>query len=229
MSMTLNGSTQWAHRAISGSPVDYCVAAWVRRDTDSGGREFVVRFPSAGATGLEINASDELVGRQGFTLGPAAMTFTTGVWRWVMFRYIDGTLRYRTCDDGGSAWATLGEATGTSDQTLSDFAIGNGATGSADLPMPGTFASYKIWLGTLPTEAEVLTERLNTDVTVTAGLFAAYDFLDGELATDRSGSSLDLTLVGTPTYTADKPDDLTIGTPPEPAPPRILISFRPPA
>jgi hypothetical protein len=187
------------------------VAAWVRRDTDSGVDEQVLRFLAGVGAGVSIDTSDLLIPRQGFTTGGTAGAIATATWYYITLRFTSGgDQRCRILADGDTAWQTLSINSGGGDETLTNLTLASSDV-TVSNPMAGTFASYKLWTGTLPTEDEVLTERLNTSVTVTTGLFASYDFLTGELATDRSGNARDLTLVATPTFTSDKPTDLTIG------------------
>ncbi len=213
MSVVCNGTTQWLHRASAPSGSAFVMAGWVRLDTDTAAERAVFGISDGSffqASRAVIDSGDALVAEQIFSTSGAALgAFTTGVWRWVSLRYDGTTQTLRHLNDGGTAWAsnvtqTVGTVTPNELALFAEFASGGTL-------MAGTCASLKIWSGTLPTDTEVLAERLNTDVTVTAGLWARYAFAEGALGTDGSGNGRTLTLVGTPTFSADRPTDLTIG------------------
>lgn len=216
MSIVFNGSTQLAEVAAVPSVSSFVVAGWFRRTSDSGVEEVWVSSDDGSYFNqyrLRVNTSDELQGTQVFTQNAVNVSPVTNTWYYVTYRYSGGTMAVRHLADGDTAFQSDQSTGGLSDATPDTFTIGaqyGGGTPEAFAPM--TCASLKVWSGgTLPTDGELLTERLNTDVTVTTGLWASYDFLTGALDTDRSGNSRTLTLTASPTYTADAPTDLAYG------------------
>ncbi len=215
MSITFNGSSQYAYRATAPTPSDFVAAGWFRRTSDSGTAEVLFSLDSgssANETLLYIDSSDQLLvysnGAVSGNLTANVAPIVTNTWYWVMIRHTGGTLSVRHVADGGSAWAS-NSTSATSALTFSAVTVGaRYGTGTASAFAPSTCALVKLWSGTLPTDAEVLAERLSRDVTVTAGRWGQYKFANGALATDDSGNSRTLTLAGTPTYTADAPTDL---------------------
>jgi hypothetical protein len=212
MSMALNGTSQYAGIAAVPSASAFVMAGWFRRTSDNGAVNVACCVDDGSffnRSELKINAGDSWVGQHQFTESAQDVAATVNEWRWMTFRYSGNTMVIKSVADGGSAFTT-----GTSDGSLSNLTPDRfriGAAGDASAFFLGTVACVKVWSGTLPDDTALLAERLNTDVTATSGLWASYDFLSGELDVDRSGNSRTLTLTATPTYTADKPDDLTIG------------------
>lgn len=221
MSITFNGSSQYAHHAAAPSASAFAVGVWWRRDSDSGADEDIWRIGDGSGpfnqTMLRINNLDQHQGTHVFSsTAPALNPVVTSTWYWSMLLFDGSEVRVRHVEDGGTAWASNNNITGMSAAAPTEMAIGAQTSTGGNL-FPGTIALMKIWSGTLPTDTELLAERLNANATVTTGLWARYVFDTAALDADSSGNSRTLTLVGTPTFTADKPTDLTVGggvTPP---------------
>lgn len=214
MSMALNGSSQFAGLSSTPSASAFVMAGWFRRTSDSG--DFDLALCVDDGTSFQryavyINTSDQWQGAIGFTQTASNRNAVVNDWVWMTIRFDGSTLTVRSCLDGETAFNTAVTASGSA-LTPDRFRIG--ASGAGGDYFPGTVACVKVWSGTLPSDTDLLAERLSISVTATTGLWANYDFLDGALATDRSGNGRTLTLTGTPTYTADKPNDLTIASGP---------------
>ncbi len=216
MSIVFNGSSQCAFRATAPSASSFLMAGWFRRDTDSGAEESWISVDDGTVFNrdhIRVNGSDQLQGSHGFTANGVNVSPATSTWYWVAFRYTGGTMTVRHCADGDVAWQSNQSTAALSDLTPSALTIGaqyGNATPSAWAPM--TSALVRVYSGaTLPTDTEVLAERLNTVPTVTTGLWANYPFATGDLGNDDSAGARDLTLTGTPTFSSAKPTDLTIG------------------
>lgn len=219
MSITFNGTTQCAFRATSPSASAFLMAGWFRRNTDSAGFEAWASIDDGTVSQrdcLQINTSDQLGGSHGFTgNGPSINPVVTSTWYWVMFRFSGGTMQVRHVADGGTAWASNLSTAALTALTSNALTLGaqyGNATPGDFAPM--TCAQCTVWSGTLPTDAEVLAQRLSTTVTVTTGLWAHYTFASGSLGTDSSGNSRALTLTAAPTFSADTPTDLAAGATP---------------
>ena len=231
MSMVLNGTTQYAHRATAPSASSWCATAWVRRDADSGAYECLYASwdsgNNAGSWALIDNGDGLLAYHRTSPSAAALSSYTTTVWRFVQLRYTGGVITITYLNDGDSAWGTSANVSSLTDLAAPDtFLIGASRTTPTDL-MGCTVASLKVWSGgTLPNDTDLLAERLSTDVTATTGLWANYDFLTGALDTDRSGNARTLTLVATPTFSSAKPSDLTVPSYDPPFQSNITISFR---
>jgi hypothetical protein len=216
MSIVFNGTTQLASRATVPDASSFVIAGWFRRTSDSGAREHWFSVDDGSffnQYSLAVSAaSDQLEGYHGFNDTGAAGVVAAGAWSWVMYRFSGGTLQVRRVLDGGTAWAS--NQTVPTLATLAPTHLTIGARFGGGTPSefaPATCALVKVWSGgTLPTDAEVLAERLNTAATITTGLWARYVFASGSLGTDGSGNSRTLTLTGTPTFSADNPTDLTV-------------------
>ena len=222
MSITFNGSSQYVYIASVPSQTDWSMSAWIRRNSDANTRRTFMSVDNENWTGqtsiyVRTNGDDGAerwragTGTSGLGAGSLFSPVVIGTWYYFEMRLEDGTVTFRWVVDGGTTWSTGTQAIGVS--TLTPTHVNLGARGDGSEWFTGNIAMSKLWSGTLPTADQVLAERLNTDVINTTGLWAAYDFLDEALDTDRSGNSRTLTLVDTPTYTADKPNDLTIGLP----------------
>lgn len=217
MSIVFNGTTQFASRATVPTAGSFVIAGWFRRTSDSGAREHWFSLDDGSFSNqysLAVSAtSDQIEGYHGVNDSGAAGAAVPAAWSWVMYRFSGGTMQVRRVLDGGTAW--MSNQTVPTLATLAPTHLTIGARFGGGTPSefaPATCALVKIWSGaTLPTDAEVLAERLNTNATVTTGLWARYVFATGALGDDSSGNSRPLTLVGTPTFSADNPTDLTTG------------------
>lgn len=214
MSITFNGTTQCAFRAEAPSAASYVMAGWIRRNTDSGAVENFWSIDDGtffNATVIDASASDELrVFRNGSGVAPIVNPVVLGTWYWVMVRYTGNVMTVRSSVDGTGVWQTNVTASGLTDHTPNALTLG--AAYGAGTPSgfsPSTCALMKVWSGgTLPTDTEVLAERLAPTATVTTGLWARYVFASGALGADSSGNSRPLTLTAAPTFSADNPTDL---------------------
>lgn len=218
MSITLNGTTQFAGRATVPSQTDYVIAGWYRRTSDSGATEAWVSLDDGAnffnAATVQIGSGDAMTGYQGNggVLAPNVGPTVVNTWYWVEMRQQAGTFSVRHMVNGGTAWAATQSVTAAA-VAATQLSIGaNYAPGAPSAFAPMTCALMKIWSGTLPTDAQVLAERTSTTVTNTAGLWASYEFASGALGTDSSGNARTLTLTAAPTFSADTPSDL--GAPP---------------
>jgi hypothetical protein len=216
VSVTFNGTTQCAFIAQVPSNTSFLVLIACRREADSGVDETWLSLDDGGETeraALQV-VFDDVYAWYGGGSGPPVVTpVVDGDWVYLLYRYSGDTRVARHVVDGSTAWASNVSATGLSPRVFSALTIGaqHGPSTPADFA-PMSCAVLKIWSGaTLPSDAEALEERLSIAATVTTGLWALYDFRDGALGVDRSGNGRNLTLLGSPTFTSDKPADLAVG------------------
>lgn len=217
MSITFNGTSQCAFRAAVPNSAEYIMAGWYRRNSDSGANECWFAIDdgsSAQEQVLFVSSTDNVAGYSNSTnvMTSNVSGVATGTWYYFMLKQSGGTCTVRHCLDGDTAWqsnVTQSGAPITPDALTIGAARGNGATTQF---APMTSAMVKVWSGTLPSDADVLAERLATAATVETGLWARYAFADGALGTDGSTNARTLTLTASPTFTADKPTDLTISS-----------------
>lgn len=215
MSITFNGTTQFASRATAPSATEFLVAGWFRRNSDSGANEswWSIDDGTFGASSqLYVSSADTLVGSHSFDTSGTVLSTVTSTWYWVMFRISGGTRTIQAVADGGTAWGTPQSNGGMGALTRDTMTLGAAyGQSSASGFAPMSCALLKVWSGTLPTDTEVLAERLSTTATVTTGLWGRYVFGTGALDTDDSGNARTLTLTAAPTFTADAPTDLAAG------------------
>jgi hypothetical protein len=219
MSLVLAGA-QRATLASVPSQTAWVWAGWVRRDADADDGERT--FLSMDNGNWDQQSSVYVIGTQnamqrwragtgdGAGTGTLFEPVVVGTWYYVMMRYADGVFTVRTLADGASAWGASNVSGVVSVQSPTHISFGARSDGSGALT--GAIASSKLWSGTLPTDEQVLAERLTTAVANPTGLWASYDFLENGLGRDRSDNQRHLTLVGTPTHSQSKPTDLTIST-----------------
>lgn len=214
MSVVLNETTQFLTLPAVPDPSAFLMAIWARRNVDSGNLDTLISLDDGSffqLSCLQITAADTLTGVHQFNESGALKTDAAGTWAWSFFRFAGDVRTLRHVDDGSTAWGSNLVDSPLSALAPTQLTIGaRYGGGTAEGLAPLTIAAVKIWSVTVPNDATAFSERLSTAVTATAGLWAAYDFLEGALGIDRSGNGRHLTLVGAPPYSADKPSDLTI-------------------
>jgi hypothetical protein len=214
MSITFNGTTQRAIIVQVPSSAAFLVAGWFRRNSDSGAEESWLSIDDGTAgesISLRVFSDDNIYGWFGAGSGPPLLAPGAGNWVFMSYRFSGDTRIVRHLVDGATDWQSTHSTTGLAPRAFTALNIGaRFGSGTAEQFAPVTCGMLKVWSGTLPTDAEVLAARLTTGPTVTTGQWARHDFLSGALGTDRTGLGRTLTLIGAPTFTADKPDDLAI-------------------
>lgn len=216
MSVAIAGASQWMGRASSPGGT-FAMAAWIRRDSVSGLREFFIfRSDGSGFTnwsGIEhLNTTGiarDFHGSQGVGQG----LLTEDAWYWIAIWYDGTTYHFRRALDGAGAWAGTDQTlVAAADASVDDIALGAYfSSGGGAVARNISCALWKIWDGGHPTDAELLAERTDDDFIVSTNAWGLYKFESGALTTDSSGNSRTLTNNGTCTYTADDPTDLVRG------------------
>jgi hypothetical protein len=212
MPILLNGTDQWAHNAdVPDMSLSWCMVAWARRD-DTTTDENIIGGLGTGPFAqrqIVVGQTNRVRCNHGGTTSFAGLWGNTGEWAFVFMSYDSGTLRVRSALDGDADWSVdIGELTGLSDLTPTDFVVGNARADLAASAYLGPIAFMKVWEGRVLTDEEAWDEREYRLPVSSTGIWAAWKFDDGELAVDSSGNDRTLTLVGSPTYTADEPTDI---------------------
>jgi hypothetical protein len=214
MSIIFNGSSQRAIVVQVPSSSAFLVLAAFRRNSDSGGEECWLSIDDGTAgesISLRLFSDDNLYGWYGGGSGPPIVAPGVGGWVYVLYRFSGDTRIVRHIADGATDWQSMHSITGLAPRAVTALNIGaRFGSGTAEQFAHVTCGMLKVWSVALPTDAQALAARLTTGPTVTTGQWARYDFLNGALGTDRTGLGRTLTLIGAPTFTADKPDDLAI-------------------